>query len=106
MHIKVLTPIISNITNSSFETGIFSDELKDAFVCPLHKHPSLELKLKNFRPVSNLSYLGEIIERLACRQIVQYTNASRQMEECQSAYQEIFSTETVLLKVKQTYLMP
>ena len=51
MHIEVLAPIINNITNSSFKTGIFSDELKDAFVCPLHKHPSLELKLKNFRPV-------------------------------------------------------
>ena len=67
MHIEVLAPIISNITNSSFETGFFSDELKDAFVHPLHKHPSLELELKNFRPVSNLSYLGKIIERLACR---------------------------------------
>ena len=64
MHIEVLAPIICNITNS-FDTGIFSDELKDALVRPLHKHQSLELELKNFRPVSNLSYLGKIIERLA-----------------------------------------
>ena len=104
IHIKVLAPIISNITNSSFEQEFFSDELKDAFVCPLHKHPSLELKLKNFRPVSNLSYLGKIIERLACRQIVQYTNATRQMEECQCAYRENFSTETALLNVKTDIL--
>ena len=104
VHIKVLAPIISNITNSSFETGFFSDELKDALLCPLHKHPSLELKLKNFRPVSNLSYLGKIIERLACRQIVQYTNSTGQMEDCQSAYQENFSTETALLKVKTDIL--
>ena len=69
-HIKVLAPIISNTTNSSFEKGFFSDELKDALLYPLHKHPSPELELKNFRPVSNLSYLGKIIERLACRQIV------------------------------------
>ena len=41
MHIEFLAPIISNIANSSFEAGIFSDELKDALLCPLHKHPSL-----------------------------------------------------------------
>ena len=104
VHIEVLAPIISNITNSSFETGIFSDELKDALLCPLHKHPSLELVLKNFRPVSNLSYLGKIIERLACMQIVQYTNSTNQMEYCQLAYQENFSTEMALLKVKTDIL--
>ena len=98
--IEVLASIISNITNSTFETGFFSDELKDALVCPLHKHPSLELKLKNFRPVSNLSYLGKLIERLACRQIVQYTNSTGQMEDCQYAYRENFSTKTAPLKVK------
>ena len=86
VHIEVLVPIICNITNSSFETGIFSDDLKYALLCPLHKHPSLELELKNFRPVLNLSYLGKIIERLACRQLVQYTNSTGQMEDCQSAY--------------------
>ena len=104
MHIEVLAPIISNITNSSFQTGIFPDELKDALLCPLHKHPNLELELKNFRPVTNLSYLGKIIEKLACRQIVQYTNSTGQMEYCQSAYQENFSTEMVLLKVKTDIL--
>ena len=86
MHIEVLSPIICNIRNSSFETGIFSDELKDALVHPLHKHHSLELELKNFRPVSNLSYLGKIIEKLACWQIVKYTSSTGQMEECQLAY--------------------
>ena len=104
MHIKVLAPIICNITNSSFDTGIFSDELKDALVHPLHKHHSLELELKKFRPVSNLPYLGKIIERLACRQIVKYTNSMGQMWKCQSAYQENFSTETALLKVKTDIL--
>ena len=58
----------------------------------------------NFRPVSNLSYLGEITEGLACRQIVQYTNSTGQVEDCQSAYQENFSTETDLLKVKTDIL--
>ena len=64
----------------------------------------MELELKNFRPVSNASYLEKIIEKLACRQIVKYTNSTGQMEECQLAYQENFSTETALLKVKTNIL--
>ena len=104
VHIELLAPIISNITNSSFEAGIFFDELKDALLCPLHKHPSLELMFRNFRPVSNLSHLGKIIEKLACRQIVQYTTSTGQMEDCQSAYQENLSTEMALLKVKTDIL--
>ena len=51
MHIEVLAPIICNITNSSFDTGTFSDELKDALLCPLHKHHSLELQQVRWRNV-------------------------------------------------------
>ena len=35
---------------------------------------------------------------------MQYTYSTGQMEDCQSAYQEIFSTETSLLKVKTDIL--
>ena len=103
-HIRILAPIICDITNSSFDTGTFSDDLKEALICPLHKHPSLELGLKNFRPVSNLPYLGKIIKKLACKQIVKYTMSTDQMEKCQSAYRQNFFTETALLKVKTDIL--
>ena len=103
-HIGVLAPTICDIANSSFDTGTFSDDLKEALVRPLHKHPSLELELKNFRPVSNLPYLGKIIEKLACKQIVKYMVCTGQMEKCQSAYRQNCSTETALLKVKTDIL--
>ena len=77
-----MAPIIANIANSSFEAGIFSDELKDALLHPLHEHPNLEFLFSNFRPVSNLSYLGKLIERLVCKQLVHYTKSTCQMEEC------------------------
>ena len=97
VHIESLHQIIANIVNSSSEAGIFSDELKDVLLHPLHKHPRLKLLLGNFRSVSNLSYLGKLIERLACKQLVYCTNSTGQMEDCQSAYQENISTETDIL---------
>ena len=77
--------------------------LKKPWYALFIKHPSLELELKNFRPVSNLPYLGKIIEKLACKQIVKYTNSTGQMEKCQSAYRENFSTKTALLKGKDRH---
>ena len=74
MHIEVLAPIITNIANSRFEAGIFSNDLNDALLHPLPKHPSLELLFGNFRPLSNLSCLEKLIERLACKQLVHDTN--------------------------------
>ena len=62
VHIEVLAAIIANIADSSFEAGILSDELKEALLHPLHKHPSLKLLFGNFRLVSNLSYLGKLID--------------------------------------------
>ena len=104
VHIEVLAPIITNIVNSSFEVRIFSDVLKDALLHPLHKHPSLKFLFGNFRLVSNLSYLEKLIERLACKQLVCYTNSTGQMEDSQSVYHENFSTEMTLLKVNTDIL--
>ena len=44
--------------------------LKRALVKPLIKKPSLDKEnLKNYRPVSNLPYIGKLIEKAAIKQI-------------------------------------
>ena len=99
-HTDVLGYYIVKIVNITFDTGYFSDELKEAILHPLIKNIKLEPIFTNFRPVSNLSYLSKLIERLVCKQLVRYTNSTRQMESYQSAYREYSSTETALLKIK------
>ena len=53
---------------------------------------------------SQIFHTWENSENLACKQLMHYTNSSSQMEDCQSAYQEILSIETALLKVKADIL--
>ena len=65
-----VAPIIRKIINTSLQSGIFLINLKEALFQPLLKKLSLELIFKNFRPVSNLSYLSKLIEHLVCKQIV------------------------------------
>ena len=51
------------IYNVSFTTSIFPDSLKIAKVTPAYKKDS-KLECANYRPISELSNLDKIIERL------------------------------------------
>ena len=53
----------TDIFNTSFTTGIFPNSLKSAKVIPIHKKNS-KLVVSNYRPISLLSNLEKIIEKL------------------------------------------
>ncbi|XP_053379322.1 E3 ubiquitin-protein ligase DZIP3-like [Mercenaria mercenaria] len=56
-----LLPLITNIINTSMELGYVPKEFKSARIRPLLKKPGLEPNiLKNYRPVSNLSFISKI----------------------------------------------
>ena len=61
-HISILTPIITKMINLSLQTGEFPTECKLAFVKPVLKKPGLATTLKNYRPISNLSFISKIAE--------------------------------------------
>ena len=64
----------------------------------------LELVFTNFRPVSNLSYLSKLIERVVCEQLVDMVTETGNYEGLQSAYRSQHLTEMALLKVKRDIL--
>ena len=100
---KVLPAIIKLLTrlvNESLQTGEFPDDLKKALVRPLLKKRSLEPIPKNYRPVSNLPFIGKLMERCVIEQLMDHIHANNLMEPLQSAYKSYHSTETVLVKVK------
>ena len=74
-HKDVLAYYIVKIVNISFDTGHFSDKLKEAILHPLIKNIKLEPTFTNFRPVSNLSYLSKLMESLVCKQLARYNNS-------------------------------
>ena len=91
--------------NTSLSCAEFPKELKRAFLTPLIKKIILDAEiLKNYRPVSNLSFLSKLIERIVCVQLVNHLDKNGLYEVFQSAYRQMHSTETALLRVQNDIL--
>jgi len=60
-----LVPTITNIVNLFLISGEFHPTLKESIISPLLKKPTLDKEsLSNYRPISNLSLISKIIERV------------------------------------------
>ena len=96
----VIAPTIAHITNVSLMSGEFPKTCKSAIVRPLMKKCELDSNLlKNYRPVSNLSFLSKHIETSVSCQLNPFIPSSEQPICQMSVNREGRSTETALLKV-------
>ena len=99
-NIDSIVPIVTCITNASLVNAVMPGLLKQAIVRPLLKKPSLDKDtLNNYRPVSNLSHLSKVIEKVIARRIICHISDQRMQDCFQSAYRKNHSTETALLCV-------
>lgn len=79
--------------------------MKTAKVKPLLKKATLDNTVdKNFRPVSNLSYLSKLLEGAVVSQIDAMADQTGNLEGLQSAYKVYHSTETALIRVREDLL--
>jgi len=60
---------------------------------------------KNYRPVSNLSFLSKLLERAAKSRLEVFLDSNDLMPTMQSAYRRFHSTETSVLKVCNDLLL-
>ena len=94
-HLDDFIPTLADIINNSLQHGKFPDKLKNAAVQTLLKKANLPLEDKNYWPVSNLGYLGKLIEWAACDKLVDFATRPDNIEQNQSAYRVGHSTESV-----------
>ena len=92
-------PAITHLVDSSLDQGAFCKDWKEALVKPLIKKKSLGTQNSNYRPVSNLSFISKIIEKVTLEQFNQHCQENSLVPEYQSAYRKNHSCETSLVKL-------
>ena len=97
---KELSYPISNLINQSIRTSHFPDRLKFAEVSPLYKAQD-SLNRSNYRPVSILSCISKVFERLYYDQMYSYFHDV--FESRLSAYRPKYGCQHVLLKLVEDW---
>ena len=87
--------------------GIFPSSFKIAQITPILKKPSLDPEdPSSYRPISNLRTISKLLERLVHSRLAQHLTTSPAFSTFQSAYRQMHSTETALIKVTNDLFNP
>ena len=87
------------------ESGCVPHNLKQAILKPLLKKASLDHEiLSNFRPISNLKFVGKLTGKVVLNRLVSYLEQNHLDEPLQSAYKKFHSCETALVRVHNDML--
>ncbi|KAK3522511.1 hypothetical protein QTP86_017045, partial [Hemibagrus guttatus] len=97
-----LLPFITTVINGSLTSGHVPTAFKKARVIPILKKAALDPSdISNYRPVSLLSFLSKILERVVCNQLSDYLMQNNLHDPNQSGFKAAHSTETALLAVTE-----
>ena len=104
-NIDELLPHICDIVNLSLSSGSIDGE-KLAHITPLIKNQSLDSScFKNYRPISNLSFIAKLIERVVLRRLNRHLDENNLNINLQSAYKKNHSCETLLIRIVNDLLI-
>jgi len=72
---------------------------KESIISPLLIKPTLDKEPSSYRPISNLSLISKIIERVVKSRLMDHLTSNSSLNSHQSAYCKHHSTETALLYI-------
>ena len=98
MAARIIAQPISHIFNLSIQSNVIPDVWKTAHVLPLLKGGDPTL-LNNYRPISKLSILAKVLERLVNDQVKDYLSLNNILSPFQSGFRKQHSTATAAIKV-------
>ena len=101
---EVICPTLTKIFNSSLQQGIFPEDLKNATISPIYKNGD-KSDCSNYRPISVLSNVAKILEKIVYNQLISYINENNILTNRQFSFRKSHSTTTSLLKSTNKWLL-
>nr|XP_027222593.1 uncharacterized protein LOC113814735 [Penaeus vannamei] len=95
--------VLVDIFNASFQTGTFPDTLKIAKVIPIFKAGDKN-SINNYRPISMLSTLAKLLEKLALRRLEEYCKRNKVITPSQYGFVDGKSTQSALVDFTSSVL--
>ncbi len=96
----LLCPLLAEIFNKSLLFGVVPLSWKRAQIKPILKNSAADpLDVSSYRPISNLSVLSKLMERVVSDQLQRHSSKNCLLPKCQSAYRPHHSSETAVLKI-------
>ena len=87
---------MSELFNLSFSHGVFPSILKSSKVIPIFKKES-KLKCSNYRPISLLSNIDKILERIMYNRLYEFLESKNLIYDLQFGFQQKHSTSHALI---------
>ncbi|PZC76581.1 hypothetical protein B5X24_HaOG204421 [Helicoverpa armigera] len=97
----VLTDPITYLCNLSLEQGTYPKIFKIALISPIHKSDDKRIP-SNYRPISLLSCLSKILEKLVNKKLTTYLETNGLLTSSQFGFRKGISTNDALLKLTST----
>ena len=101
---KVIAPSLTIIFNCSLSTGVFPEDWKNARVSPIYKSGK-KIDPSNYRPISVLSVVAKLFEKLVFEQMNQYLNENDILTNHQFGFRKSHSTLMSLLNATNNWLL-
>ena len=94
---------LAYIVNLSIWSGVFPDDRKRAKIVPIYKKKA-KTEPGNYRPVSVLSVISKVLERIICEQLTDYIEKHDYLYELQSGFCSFYSTDSCLIHLSDHIL--
>lgn len=92
-----IAPLLCSMCNASLQSGRMPESQKHAVVYPRLKKASLDPDdPSSYRPISNLSFVSKLVERVVASRFVRHAECEKLFPANQSAYRQCHSTETAV----------
>jgi len=98
---ETLADILQNLINLTFETSIFPNALKTVKVIPIFKNKGSNQNVDNYRPISLLSNIDKIFERLVYSRLISFLESHDILSDRQFGFRKQHSTKLALISLTE-----